>query len=542
MTFSLRVYPASAVCWNLLISTEDISRAPGLLQSLDPRVKLVSFLLFIVTVSLVHSLPVLGGIFVLVLLMSLASKVPPGFFLKRVLIFVPIFTAGNCHTGALPDCGTTAGTHRRAKSLLHSKGALSAGFLLLRVTDSLSLGVLLVLTTPWSNILVALRWIRVPSLLVDILGMTYRYMFLLLHSANSMFLARRSRVIGSFSGSENRRWLGRALATTMAKSQRLSEDVYLAMLSRGYQGEVRVLNEFSLKRRDFLWIAFSLVAIAVLFWVSRIMNVLNNVNVFEAKNLDYDYPGNIIALRQVSFTVKPGEVVALVGANGSGKSTLLKLMDGLIFPKAGELLALGRLLSEEGLKDKVFVREFRRKVGMVFQDPDVQLFSPTVWDEVIFGPLQLGISKEEVIARGQAVLELMGISHLRERPPYLLSGGEKKKVSLASVLSLQPQVLLMDEPTTGLDPSSQGKLIDFLLQWAETDKCLVFSTQDLDIVEEIATRVIVMGVEHDILADGKPEEFLSDPDFLLRANLVHEHSHRHRELIHRHPHLHEHQH
>jgi cobalt/nickel transport system ATP-binding protein len=268
----------------------------------------------------------------------------------------------------------------------------------------------------------------------------------------------------------------------------------------------------------------------------------NNINIFEAKNLDYDYPGNIIALRQVNFTVKPGEVVALVGANGSGKSTLLKLMDGLIFPKGGEITALGRPLSEEGLKDKVFVREFRRKVGMVFQDPDVQLFSPTVWDEVIFSPLQLGISKEEVIARGQAALELMGISHLHERPPYLLSGGEKKKVSLASVLSLQPQVLLLDEPTTGLDPSSQGNLIDFLLRWAEADKCLVFSTQDLDIVEEIATRVIVMGVEHDILADGQPEDFLFDPDFLVRANLIHEHSHRHKQLVHRHQHIHEHHH
>ena len=100
--------------------------------------------------------------------------------------------------------------------------------------------------------------------------MTYRYMFLLLHSANSMFLARRSRVTGSFSAGENRRWLGRALATTMAKSQRLSEDVYLAMLSRGYQGEVRVLHEFSLKRRDYLWVIFSLTLIVVLFWMSRL--------------------------------------------------------------------------------------------------------------------------------------------------------------------------------------------------------------------------------------------------------------------------------
>ncbi len=272
------------------------------------------------------------------------------------------------------------------------------------------------------------------------------------------------------------------------------------------------------------------------------MNGLNNFIIFEVKNLDYDYPGNITALKQVSFTVKPGEVVALVGANGSGKSTLLKLMDGLIFPKAGELLALGKTLSEEGLKDKVFASEFRRKIGMVFQDPDVQLFSPTVWDEVTFGPLQLGISKEEVIARGQAALDLMGIAHLRQRPPYLLSGGEKKKVSLASVLSLQPQVLLLDEPTTGLDPSSQGHLIDFLLEWVKEDKCIVFSTQDLDIVDEIATRVIVMGKEHNVVADGQPDDFLLDPDFLVRTNLVHEHSHRHKQLVHSHQHIHEHHH
>jgi cobalt/nickel transport system ATP-binding protein len=279
-----------------------------------------------------------------------------------------------------------------------------------------------------------------------------------------------------------------------------------------------------------------------LFLGGPFMSLLSNSNIFEARDLDFDYPGNISALRQVSLIIKPGEVVALVGANGSGKSTLLKLMDGLIFPKSGELLAFGRQLSEQGLKDKVFIRELRRKVGIVFQDPDVQLFSPTVWDEVTFGPLQLGISKAEVIARGRAVLELMGIAHLRERPPYLLSGGEKKKVSLASILSLQPQVLLLDEPTTGLDPSSQGNLIDFLLKWAVGDKCLVFSTQDLDIVEEIATRVLVMGTEHNILADGQPEDFLFDPDFLLRANLIHEHSHRHKQLIHRHQHLHDHQH
>jgi len=272
------------------------------------------------------------------------------------------------------------------------------------------------------------------------------------------------------------------------------------------------------------------------------MSTFDTGHIFEAKDLSYDYPGNIPALRQMDFTIEAGELVALVGVNGSGKSTLLKLLDGLIFPTDGELLAFGQLLSEKTLKDRTFVAEFRRRVGLVFQDPDVQLFSSTVWDEVTFGPLQLGISKDEVLSRGKEALKVLNIAHLQERPPYLLSGGEKKKVSLASVLSLRPQVLLLDEPATGLDPWSQGNLIDFLFQWADKGKSMVFSTQDLDIVEEIATRVIVMGAEHNILADGKPEEFLSDPDFLLRANLVHEHSHRHRELVHRHPHLHEHQH
>jgi cobalt/nickel transport system ATP-binding protein len=269
------------------------------------------------------------------------------------------------------------------------------------------------------------------------------------------------------------------------------------------------------------------------------MSALETAPIFQARNLDYDYPGNIAALRQVNFTVGPGEIVALVGANGSGKSTLLKLLDGLIFPARGELLAFGKLLSEKALKDGPFITEFRRRVGLVFQDPDVQLFSPTVWDEVIFGPLQLGIPRNEVVSRGLEVLELLNIAHLRERPPYLLSGGEKKKVSLASVLSVHPQVLLLDEPTTGLDPWSQGNLIDFLLQWADEGKSLIFSTQDLDIVEEMANRVLVMGAGHSILADGKPEDFLGDPDFLLRTNLVHEHSHRHKELVHRHLHLHE---
>jgi cobalt/nickel transport system ATP-binding protein len=271
------------------------------------------------------------------------------------------------------------------------------------------------------------------------------------------------------------------------------------------------------------------------------MTEFSGETVFEARDLGYDYPGNIPALNRLNFSIRAGELVALVGANGSGKSTLLRLMDALTFPTRGEILAFGQPLTEKAFQDRDFVRTFRQRVGMVFQDPDVQLFSSTVWDEVTFGPLQLRLSREEVESRGNQALERLNIVHLKERPPYLLSGGEKKKVSLACVLSMQPQVLLLDEPTNGLDPRSQGNLID-LLQESSQRKSLIFSTQDLDMVEEIATRVIVLGKEHNIEADGSPDEYLSDPDFLLRTNLIHEHSHRHKTLVHRHQHAHEHGH
>jgi cobalt ECF transporter T component CbiQ len=199
------------------------------------------------------------------LILSFFSKISPVFFLKRVLIFIPIFTA----LIAIPALFITPGSPLvtlGSKVIITEQGARTAGLLFLRVTDSLSFGVLLILTTSWTNLLAALRWLRVPALLVDILAMTYRYLFLLLHTANAMFLARRSRTIGSFSSTENRKWLTRALTTTLAKSQHLSEEVYLAMVSRGYQGEILVLNEFRVKRRDILWAVFAIAAASIIIW------------------------------------------------------------------------------------------------------------------------------------------------------------------------------------------------------------------------------------------------------------------------------------
>ena len=268
---------------------------------------------------------------------------------------------------------------------------------------------LIILTTPWNGILLALRWFRLPAVVVDILGMTYRYIFLFLHTTNSMFLARRSRSLGTFSGAENRRWLAHTLVSTMAKSQHLSEEVYLAMLARGYQGEIYHYKPAAIKEPG-LYMDRHFNFGSACFNLEHIsMNNTIPDPIFEVRDLSYHYAGNIPALNRINFTIYSGQMVALVGANGSGKSTLLKLMDGLVFPTQGEIRAFGHALSEKAFQDRNFVKSFRQRVGLVFQDPDVQLFSSTVWDEVTFGPLQLRIPRDEVESRGNKVLELLNI-------------------------------------------------------------------------------------------------------------------------------------
>jgi cobalt/nickel transport system permease protein len=248
-----------------MILTEDLCCSPGLLQTFDPRIKILTFAGFLVVVALARNVWILVIVLALVVVLTLLSRIPLSFFLKRVLLFIPIFTA----LIAIPALFITPGqplVSFGSQVAITEQGVHTAVLLILRVVDSLSFGVLLILTTSWTRLLAALRWLRVPSLLVSILGMTYRYVFILLRTVNSMFLARRSRTIGSFSPPENRRWLARSLASTLAKSQHLSEEVYLAMLSRGYRGEVRVLSDFRLKFRDLFWIIFVVISAMVLIW------------------------------------------------------------------------------------------------------------------------------------------------------------------------------------------------------------------------------------------------------------------------------------
>ncbi len=265
---------------------------------------------------------------------------------------------------------------------------------------------------------------------------------------------------------------------------------------------------------------------------------MENNCVFELTDVTYDYMDNVHAIKSLNLKIHKGETIAILGANGSGKSTLLKLLDGLYAPTKGKFQAFGSVINEAALRDKKTARDFHRKVGLVFQDPDVQLFLPTVWDEVAFAPLQLGLSKEKVTEVVSEALTELELYHLKDRAPYHLSEGEKKKVSIASVLTLDPEVWLMDEPTASLDPRTQGWMIDFILELSEKGKTTVIATHDLEIPHVATNICYVLGQDHKILVKGATRDILNREDILIQANLIHQHRHIHANVAHTHKHWH----
>ena len=232
-------------------------------------------------------------------------------------------------------------------------------------------------------------------------------------------------------------------------------------------------------------------------------------HIIEVTDLRYTYPDGTPALRGLSFRIVHGESVALVGANGAGKSTLLLHLNGCLTPAAGTVRIGDFSLTRKTLP------HVRRTVGMVFQDPDDQLFMPLVYDDVAFGPLNLGLSPEDVEARVTSALATVGAAHLRDRPSYRLSAGEKRAVAIASVLAMSPSILVMDEPTSSLDPRARRQLIQLL---AGFDHTKIIATHDLDMVLDLCSRTIVLK-DGGVVADGPTGEILEDEGLLLASNL-----------------------
>jgi cobalt/nickel transport system ATP-binding protein len=246
--------------------------------------------------------------------------------------------------------------------------------------------------------------------------------------------------------------------------------------------------------------------------------------VFSCRDLRYSYLERFPALAGVSLDVRRGEKLALLGANGCGKSTLLKVLDGLVFPTSGSVHAFGGQVTEDTMEDEQFSMGFRSRVGFVFQNSDAQVFSPTVREEIAFGCLQLGMSREETLTRVGDVMAMLDITDLAERAPFQLSGGQKKRVAIGSVLVMNPEVLLFDEPTAALDPRTQHWLAELIVELNTTGKTIVLATHDLDVLEVIADRALIFGEDHTIVRDGTPSELLGDRDLLASVNLIHQHS------------------
>ena len=218
---------------------------------------------------------------------------------------------------------------------------------------------------------------------------------------------------------------------------------------------------------------------------------------FSLDNVCFAYEGHI-ALRYITLDVARGETVVLQDSNGCGKSTLLKLLNGLVYAEEGTYRFDGDVIDEKSLKDNVFSKRFHQRVGFIFQNSDVQLFCGNVEEEISFGPRQMGLSEEEVKRRTDDVIGLLGIEDLRERAPYHLSGGEKRKVAIACILSMNPEALVLDEPLAGLDRKTQEWLVGFLLDLKKAGKTLIVSTHNDELAHTLADRLVVIGDDHSI--------------------------------------------
>lgn len=229
----------------------------------------------------------------------------------------------------------------------------------------------------------------------------------------------------------------------------------------------------------------------------------------EVHSLSFSYPNGVEALREVTFSIGPDEKAALIGPNGAGKSTLMLHLNGLLMPASGEVHVGGLPVVQENLG------QIRAWAGLVFQNPDDQLFNPHVFDDVAFGPLHVGLPEDEVRRRTVAALEAVGMAGYGERLSHQLSLGQKKRVAIATVLSMDPKILVLDEPTSGLDPRARRSLIELL---RDLERTMLIATHDLHMVRELLPRTIVLD-EGCVVADGPTEAILSDAALLERHGL-----------------------
>lgn len=238
------------------------------------------------------------------------------------------------------------------------------------------------------------------------------------------------------------------------------------------------------------------------------------MNVLETKNVSYRYPDGTPALEDVNFSAAQGKMVALLGPNGAGKSTLFLHFNGILRPSAGTVMVENVPLTY----DKKSIMKVRQKVGIVFQNPDDQLFAPTVEEDVAFGPLNVGLDQDEVERRVAESLERVGMAGFEKKPPHHLSGGQKKRVAIAGILAMSPEIMVLDEPTSRLDPKGASRILHLLHKLNQEGMTIVISTHDVDLVPLYASQVYIISEGH-IIKEGTPQDVFSDEETIRNANL-----------------------
>jgi cobalt ECF transporter T component CbiQ len=358
------------------------------------------------------------------------------------------------------------------------------------------------LTTPFNTLMRALRWYRVPAILLDITAMAYRYAGLLWEEFHRMKISAVSR--GGFRGWINRyHSTARILSQVILRSYDRSLRIQHAMFARGQLCEKKhseagpdSIEDNSCPNRCNITPSLSDPSLPVLICT----------DVFHCY-------AETRSLKRLSMTVHQGEVVALCGPNGAGKSTLLKMIAGIISPDSGNITLCGKTLDPCGQQD-IF-----RQVGILFQDPNDQLFCTHVQEDVAYGPINLGLDADEVDRRVAAAMDLMEVTHLAQRPIHRLSHGEMRRVGLAGVIAMQPPLILLDEPTASLDPASTQHLIRLIRHLnSHHGYTLIMVTHDINIASMIATRVIILD-QGEIVADGTPRAILTDRRLLEGSRL-----------------------
>lgn len=238
------------------------------------------------------------------------------------------------------------------------------------------------------------------------------------------------------------------------------------------------------------------------------------MNIIEAKNITYLYPDGTKALDNIDFAVEKGQIVSLLGKNGAGKSTLFLHFNGIFEPESGEILVDGEKLEY----DKKSLLKVRQKVGIVFQNPDDQLFAPTIEEDVAFGPLNIGLSQEETKLRVTDALNRVGMEGFEKKPPHHLSGGQKKRVAIAGILAMGPEIMVLDEPTSGLDPKGASKILKLLYDLNNEGMTIIISTHDVDLVPLYSNKVNIIR-DGKIIKAGSPHEVFDDVKLIREADL-----------------------